>query len=69
MIFFSLPTKSIFWKLQERSRSGSQFGALIEDCITNGKIVPVEITCSLLENAIIKTREVSTILLITMKKF
>ncbi|CRK93102.1 CLUMA_CG006573, isoform A [Clunio marinus] len=42
---------------EERAREGSQFGSLIEDCITNGKIVPVEITCSLLENAIIKTNQ------------
>lgn len=43
---------------EERSRVGSQFGALIEDCIVNGKIVPVEITCSLLENAMIRTKQV-----------
>lgn len=36
---------------EERSREGSQFGQLIEDYIRNGKIVPVEVTCSLLENA------------------
>ncbi|CAP25831.1 Protein CBG05336 [Caenorhabditis briggsae] len=35
----------------ERERAGSQFGALIESHIKNGSIVPVEITCSLLENA------------------
>lgn len=44
---------------EERKRSGS-LGELIEDCITNGKIVPVEVTCSLLENAINKTIAVST---------
>lgn len=44
---------------EERAREGSEFGALIEDYITNGKIVPVEITCSLLENAMTKTKEVS----------
>lgn len=44
---------------EERAREGSQFGALIEDYITNGKIVPVEITCSLLENAMIKIKEVT----------
>ena len=43
---------------EERSRDGSEFGALIEDCIVNGKIVPVEITCSLLENAMVKTKNV-----------
>ncbi|EDV42885.2 uncharacterized protein Dana_GF18220 [Drosophila ananassae] len=36
---------------EERSREGSEFGTLIEDYIRNGKIVPVEVTCSLLENA------------------
>lgn len=44
---------------EERARSGSQFGTLIEEYIVNGKIVPVEITCSLLENAMIKTKTVS----------
>jgi UMP-CMP kinase len=43
---------------EERAREGSEFGALIEDYITNGKIVPVEITCSLLENAMVKTKKV-----------
>lgn len=43
---------------EERARPGSQFGTLIEDCIKNGKIVPVEITCSLLENAMIKSKQV-----------
>ncbi|KAG5683112.1 hypothetical protein PVAND_012414 [Polypedilum vanderplanki] len=42
---------------EERAREGSQFGQLIEDYITNGKIVPVEITCSLLENAMIKSKK------------
>lgn len=50
---------------EERAREGSEFGALIEDCITNGKIVPVEITCSLLENAMIKTKKVITLTLLT----
>uniref|UniRef100_A0A183V0E5 UMP/CMP kinase n=1 Tax=Toxocara canis TaxID=6265 RepID=A0A183V0E5_TOXCA len=35
----------------ERQREGSQYGALIEEHIKNGTIVPVEITCKLLENA------------------
>uniref|UniRef100_F1L7M7 UMP-CMP kinase n=2 Tax=Ascaris TaxID=6251 RepID=F1L7M7_ASCSU len=35
----------------ERQREGSQYGALIEQHIKNGTIVPVEITCKLLENA------------------
>lgn len=43
---------------EERARPGSEVGALIEDYITNGKIVPVEITCSLLENAMNKTKQV-----------
>uniref|UniRef100_A0A182VQI3 UMP-CMP kinase n=1 Tax=Anopheles minimus TaxID=112268 RepID=A0A182VQI3_9DIPT len=40
---------------EERNREGSEFGALIEDNIKNGRIVPVEITCALLENAMNKT--------------
>lgn len=36
---------------EERMREGSEYGALIQDYIKNGKIVPVEITCSLIENA------------------
>jgi hypothetical protein len=43
---------------EERNREGSEFGALIEDFITNGKIVPVEITCALLENAMNKNIKV-----------
>lgn len=35
----------------ERKSPGSQFGELIEHHITNGTIVPVAITCSLLERA------------------
>lgn len=35
----------------ERNSSGSEFGALIEQHIRDGTIVPVEITCSLLEKA------------------
>jgi len=35
----------------ERRSEGSQYGELIEHHITNGTIVPVEITCSLLERA------------------
>lgn len=35
----------------ERNRSGSEFAEMIEDCIRNGKIVPVAVTCSLLERA------------------
>jgi len=35
----------------ERAAPASQFGELIEHHITNGTIVPVEITCSLIERA------------------
>ncbi|KAJ1348335.1 hypothetical protein KIN20_003613 [Parelaphostrongylus tenuis] len=35
----------------ERQRTGSQLSGLIEQHIKNGTIVPVEITCQLLENA------------------
>jgi len=38
---------------EERSREGSTYGALIENHIRNGTIVPVEITCKLIENAMI----------------
>lgn len=34
---------------EERNKEGSQYGELIEETIRNGKIVPVEITCSLIE--------------------
>ena len=36
---------------EERKSPGSQYGELIEHHITNGTIVPVAITCSLLERA------------------
>lgn len=42
---------------EERIREGSQYGQLIDDYIKNGKIVPVDVTCSLLENAINLHRE------------
>jgi len=35
----------------ERQRPGSQYGEIIETYIKQGKIVPVEITCTLLQNA------------------
>lgn len=35
----------------ERAKPGSEHGELIENCIRNGSIVPVEITISLLEKA------------------
>lgn len=40
---------------EERAREGSEVGALIEDYIRNGKIVPVEVTCSLLEAAMTRS--------------
>lgn len=36
---------------EERAKPGSEYGELIETYIREGKIVPVEITCSLLEKA------------------
>ncbi|XP_019700816.1 UMP-CMP kinase [Harpegnathos saltator] len=36
---------------EERAKPGSQYGELIETHIKNGTIVPVEITCSLLDRA------------------
>ncbi|PRQ76168.1 P-loop containing nucleoside triphosphate hydrolase protein [Rhodotorula toruloides] len=35
----------------EQQREGSQFGAMIKEYITEGKIVPMEVTIKLLENA------------------
>ena len=37
---------------QERSDPNSQYGALIDSCLKEGKIVPVEISLGLLRNAI-----------------
>lgn len=36
---------------EERAKAGSEFGELIEHHITNGTIVPVAITCKLIEKA------------------
>lgn len=36
---------------EERAKPGSEYGELIETHIKNGTIVPVEITCSLLDRA------------------
>ncbi|XP_012287220.1 UMP-CMP kinase [Orussus abietinus] len=36
---------------EERSKPGSQYGELIESHLRNGTIVPVEITCNLLQRA------------------
>jgi len=40
----------------ERAREGSEYGELIETHIRNGSIVPVAITCSLLERAMREAR-------------
>jgi UMP-CMP kinase len=42
---------------EERNNPSSEFGELIETHIRNGTIVPVEITCSLLENAMKEKQE------------
>ncbi|ADV23163.1 UMP-CMP kinase [Cryptococcus gattii E566] len=39
----------------ERSREGSRYGAMITEYITEGKIVPMEVTIKLLENAMTET--------------
>ncbi|KAG8555211.1 hypothetical protein GDO81_017618 [Engystomops pustulosus] len=44
----------------ERKRPGSQYGELIESYITDGKIVPVEITISLLQRAMEQTMASNT---------
>lgn len=41
----------------EQNREGSQYGQLIRDYIRDGKIVPMEVTVKLLENAIRETLE------------
>ncbi|TMS35764.1 hypothetical protein L596_003089 [Steinernema carpocapsae] len=48
---------------EERQRPGSQFGELIETHIRNGTIVPVEITCKLLENAMIASGDANGFLI------
>lgn len=40
---------------EERQRPGSEYGEMIEEKIRNGKIVPVEVTCSLLHMAMQKS--------------
>lgn len=42
----------------ERNRPGSKLGEMIEEHIRGGKIVPVAVTCSLLENAMNETMAV-----------
>merc|ERR1712059_55382 len=41
----------------ERAAPGSEFGELIEGHLVNGTIVPVEITCSLLERAMTESEK------------
>lgn len=40
---------------EERNRPGSQYGELINECIAEGRIVPFEITISLLRSAMAKS--------------
>ncbi|KAI1168781.1 uridylate kinase [Nemania serpens] len=44
----------------EQNRAGSQYGALIKDYITNGLIVPMDVTIALLENAMRDAMSTST---------
>lgn len=44
----------------ERNRAGSKLGEMIENHIRQGQIVPVAVTCSLLENAMNERMTVST---------
>ncbi|KAI1114362.1 uridylate kinase [Nemania sp. NC0429] len=44
----------------EQNRAGSQYGALIKEYITNGLIVPMEVTIALLENAMRDAMSAST---------
>lgn len=43
----------------ERNRAGSEYSELIEDSILTGRIVPVAVTCSLLEKAMNESIAVS----------
>ncbi|XP_015600645.1 UMP-CMP kinase isoform X2 [Cephus cinctus] len=49
---------------EERERPGSEFGDLIENHIVNGTIVPVEITCNLLDRAMQESKDRSSKFLI-----
>lgn len=40
---------------EERQRPGSEYGEMIEEKIRNGEIVPVEVTCSLIHQAMQKS--------------
>lgn len=46
----------------ERNRPGSKLGEEIETHIKNGTIVPVEITCSLLENAMVESGKTNVLI-------
>lgn len=48
----------------ERNRPGSEFAELIEDKIKNGLIIPVAVTCSLIEKAMNEQIAVSYILIL-----
>lgn len=39
---------------EEQQRPGSEYGELIQNCIKDGKIVPMEVTVTLLEKKIIE---------------
>lgn len=45
---------------KEQDTPGSQYGQLIDDHIRAGTIVPVQITCSLLENAMLEHMQISS---------
>lgn len=42
---------------EEQDRKGSEFGEMIKDYIKEGKIVPMEVTIQLLENAMTKAKD------------
>ncbi|KLO12031.1 UMP-CMP kinase [Schizopora paradoxa] len=44
---------------EEQDREGSTYGEIIKTCIVEGKIVPMEITIKLLENAMVKALQPS----------
>lgn len=48
-MFFSCPAGDLL--RAEQHREGSQFGELIQTCIREGTIVPMEVTVKLLQNA------------------
>ncbi|KAL3267252.1 hypothetical protein HHI36_011385 [Cryptolaemus montrouzieri] len=42
---------------KETTKPNSKHGELIENCLKDGKIVPVEISCSLLKNAMLQSKK------------